>query len=219
LTPNPISTPAVKNTALLHALLLLSASCLVAGDLPTFATDADADKWLRESSPYYRMMATTIDSRGGYSFRGSEQLSGGMVLWEDGKLLVELGNSLTGAKRVSILIFELTNAYQSPQHQEIDRGVTEGRITTAREFGILHELIEYDGLRHHRVVLQELDRHLQGIPADMVRWLVPKATKLSDYELPFAHDYIKAQEASGHTAHYYEWFPRQLPPPANPAPK
>jgi hypothetical protein len=139
-----------------------------------------------------------------------------MVRWESGKLVIELGNSLAGAKRTSILIFELTNAYQDSQHREIDRGATEGRITTAREFGILHELVELDGLRHHRVVLEELDRRLQGIPADMFRWLSPKAVKLSDYEVPFAHDYIKAQEASGHTNHYYEWFPRQLPPATTP---
>ena len=195
-------------------LLLGLAVAAQAGELPGFDSDAAADRWLRENSAYYRMMATAVGARGGYSIRGSAVLTEGMVLWDAGKLVIELGNSLTGPKRVSILIFELTNAYQSPQHMEIDRAVTEGRITTAREFGVRQELVELDGLRHHRVVLEELDRRLGGVPPGMVQWLSPGATKLSDYEVPFAHDYIQAQEASGHTAHYHRWFVKQLPPAA-----
>jgi hypothetical protein len=38
--------------------------------------------------------------------------------------------------------------------------------------------------------------------------------KLGDYELPYAYDYIKAQESGGHTRHYHEWFYRQSPSPA-----
>jgi hypothetical protein len=199
-------------------VLLLPFSFLVlsvgvfAGEIPVFESDSAADGWLRENSPYYRMLASSIDTRSGYTFRDSAELSAGMARWENGKLVIELGHSLTGAKRVSILAFELANAYLSPQHQEIDREVTERRITTAREFGIRHELIELDALRHHRVVLEELDRRLSGVPVEMLSWISPGAASLGDYQLPFAHDYIKAQEASGHTAHYYKWFARQLPP-------
>lgn len=205
--------------AILTFFLLTLSAAAHASDLPTFDSDAAADKWLRESSPYYRIMASNIDSRTGYSFRRSDRLPGGTVYSESGKPVIELSNSLSGAKRISILIFELTNVYQNSQHQEIDRGAAEGRITTAREFGILHELVEMDGLRHHRVVLEELDRRLQGIPAEMLRWINPRLNKLSDYNLPFAYDYIKAQEAGGHTKHYHEWFPRQAPPAATPTTK
>ena len=177
------------------------------------------DQWLRQQSAYYRKMASAVDADVGYSIRGSDKLAMGMVQWEEGKMVIELGNALTGAKRMSVLVFELTNAFQSPQHREIDRGATEGRITTAREFGVLHELIELDGLRHHRTVLAELERPLGSIPAEMLRWINPKLNKLSDYAVPYAHDYIKAQEASGHTAHYHSWFPRQAPPAATPAAK
>ena len=124
-----------------------------------------------------------------------------------------MGASLTGPERVSILIFELTNCYQAPQHQEVDRAASSGKIKTAREFGLLHEAVELDGLRHHRRVLEQLDATLHGIPPEMYRWISsnPGLRKLDDYQIPYAFDYFKAQSANGHTQLYYEWFARQAP--------
>lgn len=178
-------------------------------ELPQFENDTTADQWLREHSGYYRKMATDVGTKVGYSFASSSQIAGGDVKMEGGKLLIRLSNAISGAKRLSILIFEMTNCYQHPQHLEIDMGAAQGRITTAREFAILHELVEMDGLRHHRLVLEDLDRELKGIPAEMLQWINPKLQKLSDYNLPFAYDHIKAQEAGGHTKHYHDWFPKQ----------
>jgi hypothetical protein len=203
--------------ALFALAAFLMAASVKAGDPPHFASDLAADQWLREASPYYRRMAGQIETRASYSFRGSDELSGGIVRWESGKLIIELSNSLSGAKRLSILIFEITNAFQDAQHREIDANVTAGRVATPREFGILHELVELDGLRHHRLVLQELDRKLQGIPPGILQWINPELQKLGDYELPYAFEYIKAQESGGHTKHYHEWFYRQVPPPPRPA--
>jgi len=180
--------------------------------LPAFESDHLADNWLREHSGYYRMMAAAVESKTGYSFARSSKINSGDVKMEGGKLVIELSDKLTGAKRISILIFEMTNCYQHPQHSEIDMRAAEGRISNAREFGILHELVEMDGLRHHRLVLEDLDRELKGIPAEMLQWINPKLQKLSDYNLPFAYDHIKAQEAGGHTKHYHEWFPKQAKP-------
>lgn len=195
-------------------LFLLAAAIVHAGNPPDFPSDTAADQWLREASPYYRMMAAQVEARSPYAFRSSSELTAGMVRWESGKLIIELSDALTGPKRLSILIFELTNAYQDAQHREVDAGANAGRIATPREFGILHELIEFDGLRHHRAVLAELDRKIGGIPAPMLQWINPRLNKLADYELPYAYDYIKAQESGGHTKHYHEWFHRQAPSPA-----
>jgi len=201
----------------LVVLPMTGATNIRAGDPPNFNSDAAADQWLRQTSPYYCMMASQVESRAPYSFRDSEELAGGMVRWESGEVIVELSTALTGAKRLSILIFELTNAYQDGQHREIDAAVTAGRIPTPREFGILHELVELDGLRHHRAVLRELDPKLDGIPAAMLQWINPRLNRLSDYDVPYAYDFIKAQESGGHTKHYYEWFYRQAPPVSKPA--
>jgi hypothetical protein len=183
-----------------------------AADLPVFASDAAADRWLRANSAYYRTMAAAVEGRTGYSFRTSKKLSGGVVTWEKGKPVIELGAALAGPERVSVLIFELTNCFQAPQHQEVDNEAGAGKIKTAREFGMLHEIVELDGLRHHRRVLEELDARLHGIPAEMFQWIssTPGLRKLDDYQLPYAFDYLKAQSANGHTQLYYEWFPRQV---------
>lgn len=199
------------------AVIFIAGATVHAGDLPEFTSDTATDQWLREASPYYRMMAAQVESRAPYSFRAADELSGGMVRWESGKLIIELSTALIGPKRVSILIFELTNAFQDAQHREIDAGATAGRIATPREFGILHELVELDGLRHHRAVLADLDRKIDGIPAAMLQWINPRLNKLSDYEVPYAYEYLKAQESGGHTKHYHEWFHRQAPLPAKPA--
>ncbi|HEV7401802.1 MAG TPA: hypothetical protein VGO11_02705, partial [Chthoniobacteraceae bacterium] len=127
------------------------------------------------------------------------------------KPVIELGARLAGAERVGILIFELTNCFQAPQHQEVDHAAGTGKIKTAREFGLLHEIVELDGLRHHRRVLEELDALLHGIPLEMFRWISsnPGLARLDDYHLPYAFDYLKAQSANGHTQLYYDWFPKQ----------
>jgi hypothetical protein len=200
--------------AILIGLLLLFATAAMsvaqADELPVFATDMAADKWLRENSDYYRMMAASVDARSGYSIWRADLPFVGNVCTEAGKLVIELDNTLTGDKRVSVLIFEMTNAYQAPRHQDIDQGVRDTRITSPQEFGRLHELVEFDGLRHQRVVFEELDSRLQGVPAEMLQWQGSTATRLSEYELPLVDDYLKAQQASGHTRHYHEWFYRQL---------
>ncbi len=201
--------------------LLLMFVCLAAsawaGDLPDFDSDYAADQWLREHSAYYQKMVAEIEKRTGYTFRRSGEIPAGLLVWESGRMVVEMSNKLSGAKRVSILIFEITNGYQSAKHQEVDAGANSGRITSPREFGILHELVELDGLRHHRAVLEDLDQTIHGIPAAMLEWIVPDLKTLHDYQVPYAYDFLKAQEASGHTGHYHEWFYKQAPAGSRPA--
>lgn len=178
--------------------------------LPAFDSDQASDIWLRQNSPHYEMMASSVEHRLGYFIRNAADLTrGGTVKLEGGKLAIELSGSISGPERVSVLIFELTNCYQNPQHEEIDKAAVSGKISEAREFGILHELVELDGLRHHKMVLEDLERKTGTIPAEMLHWINPTLKRLSDYNLPFAFDHVKAQEAGGHTKHYHEWFPKQ----------
>jgi hypothetical protein len=202
------SPPPAMLRLLLCLLLLCTAWTARAGELPNFANDEEADAWLRKQSPYYAMMATDVDRRGGYKFRTANHPKG-MVLHENGQRYIEMNAALVGPERVSILVFELTNAFQEAQHQEVDQRARDGRIADAIHFGLLHELVEYDGLRHHRYVLAELDKVLGGIPREMLTWINPALTTLASYELPYAFVYVEAQAQSGHTTHYHRWFEKQ----------
>ena len=182
---------------------------LWAGDLPKFDSDESADRWLRENSAAYRQMAVAVEARGGYTFRGTDRVAKGLARWEGNRFVIDLNNTLSGPLRVSILIFELTNCYQSPKHQEIDHEANLGKITTAREFGILHELVELDGMRQHRLVMEDLNRLLGDVPLEMLRFLVSDVHSFREYQPPLAYDYLRAQEKSGHIQHYYDWFPKQ----------
>ncbi|MEA3213216.1 MAG: hypothetical protein QOE70_6273 [Chthoniobacter sp.] len=189
---------------ILAAVVVLSNTSR-AGEPPAFKTDAEIDAWLRKNSAFYAVMAVDIDKRGGYSFRSwSEPL--GVVVTEEGRRFIQLNPSLEGAERVSILIFEVTNAYQEEHHQEIDTRARTGAIDNPIEFGLLHELVEFDGLRYHRKVLVDLDRVLKGIPRPMLTWINPALTSLETYELPLAFTFVEAQARSGHTDHYRKWF-------------
>jgi len=192
-------------TPCLVFLLLLTLFCR-AGDLPAFKTDQEADGWLRGKSPYYAMMAKDMEKRGGYKIRNGDHRLG-MYLTDDGQKYIELNPEIKGALRVSVIIFELTNAFQEVKHIEIDQRVRDGAIKNADVFALRHEMIEYDGLRYHRFVLAELDKLLGGIPREMLTWLDPGLSNLDGYHLPLAHDYLEAQEKGGHTAHYRKYFP------------
>lgn len=191
--------------------LFIWVACSAAAErLPRFASDEEAHAWLREKSAYYRMMAADVDKRGGVRFGVLDGRTGGMAETRKGQKYILLADNLTGPARVSILIFELTNFFQEKAHAEIDERARNGKITTPVEFGLLHELIEYDGLRYHRFVLAELDVILDGgVPREMLTWVNPALTTLASYELPLAFAFVEAQAKSGHTDHYREWFWRQ----------
>lgn len=199
--------------ALAVTFLLTGEAVAAGGGLPEFASDQTRDEWLRTNSPFYRSMAESIDRNGGYQFRRGTKHPMGLVTYDHGQRFIELHDSLTGPKRLSILVFEITNAFQQSKHDEIDAAARNGSLTSAREFGVRHELIELDGLRLHRRVLIELEAAIATpLPAEMLSWIGPDVTTLATYEVPFAHDFIKAQETGGHTAHYWKWFARQAPP-------
>jgi len=186
-------------------LFLLGPSVAWATGLPGFASDREADRWVRKHSASYRNMAEAIDRRG-YSIVSTTEAPSGRAYFKDGRGYLELNDALKGAHRVSVLIFELTNLYQEDRHQEVAERVRRGELNNPAEFGLLRELIEYDGLRLHRNVLLELEPAVETVPPEMITWASSTAKRFADYQLPFAYDYIKAQAASGHTAHYLKLF-------------
>lgn len=167
-----------------------------ANDLPAFASDAAADGWLRAHSAFYQAMAEDLDHRGGYGFRRGEQPAG-VEIYEKGRRFIELNDDLKGPKRVSIMIFELTNAYQEAKHWAVDWQVYRGTMTNPAEFALWCEVIEYDGLRLHRRVLEELERAQAGMPEGMWNWLQPGVTDFGRYQIPLAYDFVAGQRQPG----------------------
>ena len=191
--------------ACMFSLAMPGLAC--AAPLPAFESDQEAHAWLRKNSHYYNLMAEDVDKRGGIGFGMLENRAGGMLKNEHGQRRILLAKDLKGAERLSIQIFELTNAYQEKLHTAVDERARNGTIKTQIEFGLLHELIEYDGLRYHRFVLAELDAVIDGgVPREMLTWINPKLTNLASYELPLAFEFVEAQAKSGHTGHYHKWF-------------
>jgi len=188
--------------------LLLLTGPSVAGDegLPDFKSDQEADRWLRQKIPGYRRLAEIVDRRGGYMIGRTTGSPGGLAYFKGGRGYLELNDALKGARRVSVIIFELTNLYHEPRHQEVADRVRQGKLDNPLAFGLLREMIEYDGLRLHRDMLLELEPVVGTVPPEMITWVSSTARTFAEYRLPFAYDYLKAQEASGHTAHYLRLF-------------
>ena len=189
------------------SLLFLFSPCIAcAAGLPDFGSDQEVDRWARKHSALYRNMAETVDRRGGYQFKVTTKYPGGVAYFKEGRGYIGLNDVLKGAHRVSVIIFELTNLYQEGRHQEVAERVRCGELNNPAEFGLLRETIEYDGLRLHHSVLVELKATLETVPPKMITWVSSTAKRFAEYQLPFAYDYIKAQAASGHTAHYHRLF-------------
>jgi len=187
-------------------LLLIGPAVAQAAGLPEFESDPQADRWLREQSPGYRRLAEIVDRRGGYTIGRTTESPGGLAYFKGGRGYIELNDVLKGTHRVSVIIFELTNLYQEPRHQEVANRVRQGELNNPAAFALLRESIEYDGLRLHRDVLLELEPVLGAVPPEMITWVSSTAKTFAEYRLPFAYDYLKAQAASGHTAHYLKLF-------------
>jgi hypothetical protein len=199
---NPQSTSAFRNS---------SRSCCsrisrLPAELPEFSSDQEADQWFRAHSASYRSMAEAADAAGSYTIAPLPDTPGGLAWFENGRGHIGLNPSLTGATRYSILIFELTNLFQERKHQEVADRVRRGELNNPAAFALLREMIEYDGIRLHHKVLLELQPTLGTIPPGMITWISSTAKTFAEYQLPFAYEYLDAQQASGHTAHYLKLF-------------
>jgi hypothetical protein len=119
-------------------------------------SDEALDKALQNHSQKYARMADAVRQRQEYMIETSTEPPLGVVIGRDKQLVIQLNPALKGARRASILIWEMANAFQRPRFDEIDRRARNGEIDNHIEFGLRMEIIEYDSFRHHREVLEEL---------------------------------------------------------------
>ena len=156
-------------------------------------------------------MTKAVEQRDGLRIESSKGIPMGIVTFDKAGLVIQLNPSLEKEQRLTVLVWELANAYQRPRFDEIDRRTNEGIIKTPTEFGLRMELIEYDSFRHHKQVLDELVPTKNFNEKDLLFFINDRLETLAEYSIPYAHDYIEAQAKSGHTKHYEEWFHRQKP--------
>lgn len=182
---------------------------------PDLGDDKAADAFLREKSGTYRNMAETVDRRGGYDILSAETVRevigpvpvlNGMAFTQERRRKIALNPKLAGPERWSVLIFELTNHFQEDHHEAINLEARNGKLSGADEYGILRELVEFDGLRIHRQVLEDLEAATGPIPPGffgerMFPWAA-KAKKLAEYQVPSAYVLIRNQNQSGHRDYY-----------------
>ncbi len=191
------------------ALLVHLAAGCGAVDFDSFKTDDETDKWLRNTSPTYTRMVKEIKARKnvrGYRFAANDNIRAGMAAWVDGFLEIQLNPKLKGPRRITTLVFEIANGYRAPEHQAIDLAADKGLIRTPEQFGLAHEIYEYEALRLQRQVLIELESRVGRLPKDFFYLVTPPARSAKDYRMPGLYQYLKAQKKSGHTAHYYKYF-------------
>ena len=151
--------------------------------------NAAIDAFLRKTSQLYAAMARIVELDGAYQFKDKTDLEAGK--WSAGERTIDIHSSLKGAKRASVIAFEMTNAFQQRLHTEVDMAAVSGAITTESEFALRHELVEYDGLRLHREILQEIEKSLGKLPPEFFFFSNPKPGSVAEYKLPLVMESIR----------------------------
>jgi len=189
-------------------MLVLPCAALAA-DFPAFKTDQAADKWLRQASPAYAKIVKDIAARKnvrGHRIVTRKDVPVGMATRVGDMMEIQLSPKLTGPRRISTLMFEMANASRFDAHEAIDLAADRGLITTPEEFGLAHEIYEYEALRIHRRMLIELAAAHGPLPKAFFYLVTPAPRSAADYRLPDLYTYLKTQKDSGHTAHYHKHF-------------
>lgn len=211
---SPPSPRTMKKALFCLANICLISGSIYAGDLPKFDSDKAADQWMREHSPLYKSVASSVEAHGGYKFLSVKDIPRALTVNENGGQTIQLNDQVQGPKRVSLAAFELTNAYQMSKFQDLETEVHNGIVKDASEYAILRALIEMDGLKIHRQILEEIDKSIGGVPKEMFQWIYPGATTLAGYQIPPAFDYIRAQQNSPYRAGYEQLFREAVKPAA-----
>lgn len=170
---------------------------------------AELDAALRKHSAKYKAMSDVVRQRQPYEIVSTDEFALGNVKQGDkGQLVIELNPRIERDRRPTILIWEMANAYQLPTFAEVTRRARAGEITSALEYGLRMEIVEYGSHRLHREVLEDLSRAGFDVDGDYLFFVNPKLTALAEYRVPTVHNYLDAQKKGGHTKHYETWYYR-----------
>lgn len=194
------------------ALGLFSSFCLADCNFDVKRSNDGIDEWLIDKSPTYREMVKDIRARpifGTYIIKDDISVKSGNTYARDGRLEIHVNPNLLPARKISTVIFEISNAYFNPEHQKIDSLVDNGFIKTKEEFGLAHEIYEYEAIRKHRSVIGDINNICSRLPKEFYHLVSIKDRSFEDYKIPDLDRYLENQLKSGHTAHYYGWFSKR----------
>ena len=124
-----------------------------------------ADSLLKESSKTYRQITDHVTSHGGYQIN-SEKTTEYYGCWLGERRVVTIRPEVKGALMVSVLAFEMTNAFQTDEHIKVDVQARNGLINQ-EQFVEAHETIEYQGQVMHFQILKELNKFFGKLPEEM----------------------------------------------------
>lgn len=176
-------------------------------DLNTCKDNQAIDAYLRKTSSMYAAMARLVEFRGGYQFEDRDDIEGGY--WYPSNRTIGIKSQLQGPGRITIVAFEMTNAYQQRLHCQVDQAAMVGTITSETEFSLRHELVEYDGMRIHREILKELEQSQGKLSGEYFFVSLKKPESVNEYQLPLVMDFVAQMESSGHSDLYRKWFRNQ----------
>ena len=197
---------------ILVAIGLFSSFCNADCDFDIKRSNDEIDSWLTEKSPTYSEMVKDIRIRpifSAYVIKDSNSVKSGNTYARNGRLEIHVNSGLLPARKISTIIFEMSNAYFNPEHQKIDRLVDNGFIKTKEEFGLAHEIYEYEAIRMHRSVIADINSVCNKLPKEFYHLVSIKDRDFEDYKIPDLDRYLDNQLKSGHTDHYYRWFSKR----------
>ena len=167
-------------------------------------TYEDADSLLRKFSKTFANMADYVRSHGGYRIATEDTEFFGC--WFGERRLITLRHDVKGARMVSVLAFEMTNAFQNLEHLKVDKDARKG-LLSMEQFVEMHETIEYQGQLMHCQVIKELSSVFGDLPKEMFIVNVPPNKKdLTSWVLPDFEAVLKAQNDSGHSDFYRRFY-------------
>ncbi len=167
-----------------------------------------ANSLLIKSSKTYRKMFDYLTCHGDFQII-SEKTTAYYGCWDAGRRVIRIGPDVKGALMVSVLAFEVTNAFQTNEHEKVDDDARK-RLIKQEQFVERHETIEYQGLVMHCQVLKELNNAFGDLPEEMFILCKPPDKKvLVSWIPPDKKSYLKAQNESGHSDHYRRWYFQQ----------
>jgi hypothetical protein len=181
--PAPSTSAASQNLGALQELAIAQQNDQAARLWPQAASDAGIDAWLRRRSPFYDAIAAYLDREQPYSFTHAA---------ESAKLIAVTPVS-RGPERGSMIIYEVAKHYLEVQNKAAN-AFGETQLETANVAATYSILFEYDIVRLHYRIIQELFDSLGGLPQNMNDWLGLATSPRLGYKLPLAYDYLKACE-------------------------
>lgn len=167
-------------------------------------TFREADLLLKKSSATYKEITDFVRNNGGYGII-SENMTEFFGCWDAGRRVVTIRTEVRGAQMVSVLAFEMTNAFQQSEHDRIDIDARNG-IISQEQFVERHETVEWNGQLLHDKILRELHDALGELPEEMFIFCTAPIKTLKSCPPPDLESFLKAQNDSGHSDHYRRWY-------------